>query len=182
MVGKKEEYWAYWDTCVSYLESGKVNEAVEYARQIAEKLQVSKTLINRIFAVNLSSYSSKINSYMEQCLSKARDEHAKALCLYYSLDNGWDSTIYICKDFTRKNTNWISNSKSWIDVGKARGFSGIYKKEAKSAFLVDERSTGICILLMLMTTIAFKEVVDKYKDVGLYMCITCTDSDFIQLL
>lgn len=119
---------------------------------------------------------------MKQCIQRARDEQAKALCLYYSMDNGWESTIYICKDFNRVNTTWISASRSWIDIGKARGFSGIYKKEAEAAFLANDISTGICILLMLRTTLAFKDVTDRYKDCGLHICITCTGSDFVQLV
>lgn len=181
MSNGTQKYWEYWRKCISYLEKGNQEKAVEYAKDIARQLGVSETLANGIFAVNLSSYSAKIDSHMKQCIQRAKDEQAKALCLYYSMDNGWDSTIYICKDFDRDDSSWITDSRSWVDIGKARGFSGIYKKEAKSAFLADDISTGICILLMLRTSIAFKSVADKYKDCGLQICITCTESDFIQV-
>lgn len=101
---------------------------------------------------------------MEVCIQRAKDEQVKAICLYYSMDNGWESTLYICKDFSKKESLWISAFRSWIDIGKVRGFSGIYKKEAKFAFLADDISSGICILLMVWTNIAFKNVADKYKD------------------
>lgn len=182
MSSETQKYWQYWEECIAYLESGDTTKACEYARAKAEQLNVPEALINRIFAVNLSSYSAKIDACMEECIQRAKGEGAKALCLYYSMDNGWESTMYICKDFRREKASWISASRSWIDIGKARGFSGIYKKEADSAFLVDDMSTGLCILLMLRTTLAFKDVTDKYKSCGMHLCITCTDSDFVQLV
>lgn len=181
MSNETQKYWQYWEQCIVHLESNNVTEATEYATAIAQQLKVPTTLISRIFKVNLSSYSAKIDSYMEKCVQRAKEEQAKALCLYYSMDSGWDSTMYICKDFSREKATWIA-SRSWIDIGKARGFSGIYKKEAQSAFLADDMSTGICILLMVRTALAFKDVTDKYKDCGLHICITCTESDFVQLV
>lgn len=181
MSNETQKYWQYWEQCIVHLESKDSSRAVAYATDIAEQLSVPAALISRIFAVNLSSYIAKIDSYMEQCIRRATEEQAKALCLYYSMDNGWDSTMYICKDFSREKATWIA-SRSWIEIGKARGFSGIYKKDAQAAFLADNMSTGICILLMLRTTLAFKEVADKYKDCGLHICITCTESDFVQLV
>lgn len=182
MSDESQKYWKYWKQCISYLESNDSEKAIEYAKDIAKRLKLPSTLINRIFAVNLSSYSNKINGYMDQCIQRARAEKAKALCLYYSMDNGWESTIYICKDFSREKGSWIGASRSWIDIGKARGFSGIYKNEAEAAFLADDISAGICILLMLRTTLAFKDVTEQYKDCGLHICITCTESDFVQLV
>lgn len=101
---------------------------------------------------------------MNTCIQQAKDEQVKALCLYYSMDCGWESTMYNCKNFCRGENTWISASRSWIDVCKARGFSGIYKKEVESAFLPNNISTGICISLMLKTPLAFKKVTNKYKD------------------
>lgn len=181
MRNETQKYWGYWSACISYLEKNSSEEAISYAKNIAGQLNVPETVVNRIFAVNLSSYSVKIDSYMEQCIQRAKNEQAKAVCLYYSMDNGWESTLYICKDFSREESSWIYASRNWMDIGKARGFSSIYKKEAKSAFLADDVSTGICILLMVRTTIAFKNVADKYKDCGLHLCITCTESDFVEL-
>lgn len=182
MSSETQKYWEYWSTCISYLERDSSEKAVSYAKKIAEQLKVPETLVNRIFAVNLSSYAVKIDRYLEPCIQRAKNERAKAICLYYSMDNGWESTLYICKDFSREESSWICASRSWMEIGKARGFSCIYKKEAKSTFLADDISTGICILLMVRTTIAFKNVADQYKDCGLHICITCTESDFVELI
>ncbi|MFC4805179.1 hypothetical protein [Filifactor villosus] len=174
-------YWKCWEECISYLEEKNKLEIIAFSKELAQKFGVSSELMEKIFAVDLKSYSKKIDHYMEQCIERAKKESARALCLYYDIENGWDSTIYICKEFTRDNNQWIS-SKIWIEIGKARGFSGIYKKEAHGAFFADDISTGICILLMVRTTLAFKEVVEKYKDCGLHIGITCTDSDFVKVL
>lgn len=112
MNNETENYWEYWRTCISYLEKSSSEEAIKYAKELARKLNVPEVLVSRIFAVNLSSYSAKISSSMEQCIQRAKDEQAKAVCLYYSMDNGWESTIYICKDFCRKESSWISASRS----------------------------------------------------------------------
>ncbi len=181
MNNAEQDYWAYWEKCISLFEKAGPEKAFEYAKDIAKRLHVPDALINRILAVNLSAYSAKIDGLMEECIRRAKDEKAKALCLYYDMDSGWESTMYICKDFSKKSNSWIGASRSWIDIDKARGLSGIYKKEADSAFLADDTSTGICILLMLKTALAFKVTADKYGDCGLHICITCTESDFIRL-
>lgn len=173
--------YKHWKSCVEKIENGDIDGAINYALETAQQLKVPKELVDRIFAVNLKSYEKKIDGLMIQCIQRAKDENAEALCLYYSLDNGWDSTMYICKGYTKNNSAWIGASRSWIEIGKARGFSGIYKKDAESAFFCDEISSGICILLMLRTTLAFYHVAINYKDCDLKLCITCTESDFVRV-
>lgn len=174
--------YKYWENCIALLEKGKIEDAMGYALDIALKLEVTKELIDKIMAVSLKGYEKKIEGKMNECIERAHAENAETLCLYYSLDNGWDSTIYICKDYTKENNDWISNSKSWVEIGKARGFSGIYKNDAEAAFFADKISSGICTLLMLRTTIAFYNVAQKFSDCGLKLCITATDSDFVRVL
>jgi len=176
------KYYHYWEECVKKLEAGEISEAICYASDIAKKLTVSDDLIEKIFSINLSSYEKKIDNNMLESIKRAKDTDSKALCLYYSLDNGFDSTIYICKDYTRENNSWIGVNGNWIDIGKARGFSGIYKKDAESAFFADDISSGICILLMLRITVAFYNVAIKYKDCGFKLCVTCTEDDFVTLV
>jgi hypothetical protein len=171
-----------WQICMAKIEDGNIEDAIDHARKIAPKLNVPQELIERIFAVNLKSACQKIDDKMEECIQRAKDENAKALCLWYSLDNGWDSTIYICKDYSHDNNQWITGTRSWINIGKIRGFSGFYKKEAESAFFADDISSGIVLLLMLRTTIAFYNIAQKYKNCGLKICISCTESDFVRVL
>ena len=176
------KYYKYWEHCVSKIEDNKITEAIDYARKKALELNVPTELVNKIFSVNLDSFEKKINSNMSECIERGKNENAKALCLYYSLDNGWDSTIYIDKEYSKINNHWIGTSGSFVEIGKARGFSGIYKKDAEAAFFADDISTGICILLMLRTTIAFYNVTINYKDCGFKLCITCTDGDFVTVV
>lgn len=175
-------YYKNWETCVEFIEKGEIKNAENFALTVASELTVPQDLINKIMAVNLKSYEKKIEGKMDECIQQANSKKAEALCLYYSLDNGWDSTIYICKNYSKENNQWISGSRDWIDIGKARGFSGIYKKDAESAFFADKISSGICILLMLRTTVAFYNVAQKFKNCGLKLCITATESDFVRVL
>ena len=174
--------YKFWETCMKMIEEGKVIESEKYGIEIAKKLGLGQELLDKIFSVNLKSYEKNIDSKMTECIERAKTENAEALCLYYSMDNGWDSTIYFCKNYTHKNSSWIGASRSWLDIGKARGFSGIYKKEAESAFFCDNISSAICLLLMLRTTIAFYNVAKNYKDCGLKLCITGTESDFVRVV
>ena len=175
------QYYDFWESCMTKIENNDIDGATNFAHETAIQLGVPKDLIEKIFSVNLKSYEKKIDEYMPQCVQRAKEEQAEALCLYYSLDNGWDSTMYICKGYTKKNSGWIGNSRSWVEIGKARGFSGIYKKEAEAAFFCDKISAGICMLLMLRTSIAFYNVASNYRNCGLKLCITCTESDFIRV-
>ncbi|RUT69197.1 hypothetical protein D0817_16950 [Flavobacterium cupreum] len=179
----KPNYYKYWETCVEFIEKGEIENAENFALNIASTLTVPKDLINKIITVNLKSYEKKIEEKMPDCIQRAKIENSDALCLYYSLDNGWDSIMYICKNYSKGTGDWISNDyTSIIDIGKARGFSGIFKKKAESAFFTDKISSGICILLMLRTTIAFYNVAKKFKDCGLKLCITATESDFVRVI
>lgn len=174
--------YKYWENCIALLEKGEIENATSYAHDIALKLEVPKELIDKIMAVNLKGYEKKIAGKMNECIERANTENAKALCLYYSLDNGWDSTMYICKDYTKENNDWISTSRSWVEIGKARGFSGIYKNDAEEAFFADKISSGICTLLMLRTAVALYNVAQNFSDCGLTICITATENDFVRVL
>lgn len=174
--------YKYWKNSIAFLEKGQIEDATNYALDITSKLEVPKEVIDKIMAVNLKGYEKKIESKMNECIELANTENAEALCLYYSLEDGWNSTMYICKDYTEENSYWISKSRSWVEVGKARGFSGIYKNDAGAAFFADKISSGICILLMLRTTIAFYNVAQKFSDCGLKLCITATESDFVRVV
>ena len=178
----KKEFYIYWEECVKKIHKNQIIEAEEYGLRIAKKLNVSTELVNKILSINLKSFEKIIDEKMNECIERAREEDGEALCLYYDLDNGWESTMYICKNYTDKNSHWISKSRSWVDIGKVRGFSGIYKKEAGSAFFIDNISSGICILVMLRTTLAFYNTVKKYNNLGLKFCITCTESDFVRVV
>lgn len=174
--------YKYWESCIAKIEANEIEKSINYGIEIAKKLKVPKELIAKIFSVNLKSFEKRIDSKMNESIKRAKLEDAKALCLYYSLDNGWDCTMYICKNYTKENSNWISESRSWVDLGRVRGFSGIYKKENESAFFADDLSSGIPILLMLRTTIAFYNVAKGYKNCGLKICITATEYDFVRVL
>ena len=175
-------YYKHWECCVDLIEKGQIENATNYALKIAPKLNVPQSLIDKIMSVNLKSYEKNIEAKMDECIERATSENAEVLCLYYSLDNGWDSTMYIDKNYTKESNYWLTKSRSWIDIGKARGFSGIYKKDAESAFFADKISSGICTLLMLRTTIAFYNVAQKFSNCGLKFCITATESDFVRVV
>lgn len=110
------------------IETGRVAEVEKYAKEIALELGLTQQLIDRIFTVNLKCFEKKIDDVIGNVILRAQAEHAKALCLYYDIDNSWDSTIYICKNYCQEDNTWITDSRSWVDIGKIRRFSGIYKK------------------------------------------------------
>jgi len=127
------------------IESGDIEGATTFALETAIQLDVPKDLIDKIFSVNLKSYEKKIDEYMPQCIQRAKEENAEALCLYYSLDNGWDSTMYICKGYTKENSGWIGASRSWIvgglelqevglKLGKREAFPVSIKKKQSQRF------------------------------------------------
>lgn len=58
-----QKYWEYWNTYISFLEKDSPKRAINYAKEAARQLSVPESLVRRIFKVNLSSYSVKIDSY-----------------------------------------------------------------------------------------------------------------------
>jgi hypothetical protein len=176
-----QNYYKYWEQCLAKIEAQQAKEAEEFALQIAKDLKIPQKLIDKIYAVNLKNYQKKIDEKLKEAISSIGPA-TKAICLYYSIDNSWESTLYICDDYSDENINWVGKSRKWIDAGLLRKFSAIYKKDAESAFFCDNLSSGILILLMFRTTKAFAEIAGSYKNCGVKLCITCTESDVVKII
>lgn len=175
-------YYNYLNTFQKYIEKGNFAEAEKYAINVANQLKLNPDLIKKIIAVSLSSYQQRLEQYLPICLERAKVEQAKAICLYYDLDNGWDSTFFISQHYHPTNSDWISMSRSWINIGRVRGLNKFYRHEAQYAFFADEISTAICLLVISKTTMVFWHALEKFRDSEVKICITCTDSDFIRLV
>lgn len=90
--------------------------------------------MEKIFAVDLKSYSKKIDSYMEQCIERAKKESARDLCLYYDIDNGWDSTYMCAKSLIAIIINGF-RPKVGLELEKRGVFREFIKKRHTAHFL-----------------------------------------------
>ncbi|SES79535.1 hypothetical protein [Thorsellia anophelis] len=179
-------YYNYWSKCKELIESGNIAQAQEYVMDTAIALKLDNTLIDKILSVPLKKYQHTLEHYIPICIERAQAEQAKAICLFYDVDNGWDSTFYFCQEYHPVNHDWIAMSRSWINIGRARGLNGFYRKQAESAFFCDEISTAVCLLVMFKTTITFWHAIEKYLDQcqnkDIKLCITCSDDDSVRLI
>lgn len=165
------EYYKYWEECSSMIENGQIEEAKTYIVNAAKKLGVSDEIINKIFAVNLKRYENKLKKDFDEVLKQVTED-TQAICLYYSVDNSWEGTYYICNTYDDNDINWFASSREWIDTARMRKFGEIFERDAESAFFSDPESSGILSLLMYRTTVTFSNVIKQYKDLALKVGIS----------
>lgn len=174
------DYYKYWEECSSMLENGQIDEAKTYIVGEAKKLGVSDELIDKIFAVNLKRYENKLKKDFDELLKQVT-ENTQAVCLYYSVDNSWGGTYYICNTYDDNDINWFASSREWIDTARMRKFGEIFERDAESAFFSDPEGSGILSLLMYRTTVVFSNVIRQYKDLALKIGISCDEDSFVKI-
>ncbi len=104
------EYYKYWEECSSMIENGQIEEAQTYIVNAAKQLGVSDEIINKIFAVNLKRYENKLKKDFDEVLKQVTED-TQAICLYYSVDNSWEGTYYICNTYDDNDINWFASSR-----------------------------------------------------------------------
>ena len=174
------EYYKYWEECSSMIENGQIEEAKTYIVNAAKKLGVSDEIINKIFAVNLKRYENKLKKDFDEVLKQVTED-TQAICLYYSVDNSWEGTYYICNTYDDNDINWFASSREWIDTARMRKFGEIFERDAESAFFPDPESSGILSLLMYRTAVTFSNVIKQYKDLALKVGISCDEDSFVKI-
>ena len=173
-------YYKYWEECSSMIEKGQIDEAKTYIVGEAKKLGVSDGVIDKIFAVNLKRYENKLKRDFDKVLKQVT-ENTQAICLYYSVDNSWEGTYYICGTYDDNDIEWFASSREWIDTARMRKFGEIFERDAESAFFSDPEGSGILSLLMYRTAIAFSNVIRQYKDLALKVGISCDEDRFVKI-
>lgn len=174
------DYYKYWEECSSMIENGQIDEAKTYIVGGAKKLGVSDEIIDKIFAVNLKRYENKLKKDFDEVLKQVT-ENTQAICLYYSVDNSWEGTYYICNTYDDNDINWFGSSRKWIDTARMRKFGDIFEREAESSFFSNPEGSGILSLLMYRTTVAFSNVIRQYKDLAFKIGISCDEDSFVKI-
>lgn len=173
-------YYKCWEKCSSIIEDGQIDKAEAYILGEAKKMGVSDEVTNKIFAVNLKRYENKLKKDFDEVLKHVTDD-IQAICLYYSVDDSWSGTYYLCNTYNDNDIEWFGNSRNWFDTGRMRKFGEIFERDAESAFFCDPVGSGILSLLMYRTTIAFVNVISQYKDLRLNIGISCDENSFVKI-
>lgn len=162
------------------IEKGRMDEAGAYVVGAAKKLGVSDGVIEKIFAVDLKRYENRLKRDFDELLTRATGS-TRAVCLYYSVDNGWEGTYYLCDTYDDDGIAWFASSREWIDTARMRKFGEIFERDAESAFFSDPEGSGILSLLMYRTTVAFSNVIGQYGDLALKVGISCDENSFVKI-
>lgn len=81
----------------------------------------------------MKRYENKLKKDFDEVLKQVTED-TQAICLYYSVDNSWEGTYYICNTYDDNDINWFASSREWIDTARMRKFGEIFERDAESAF------------------------------------------------
>ena len=175
-------YFDYLTRLSLLVSSGDIEGAHAYALRQAHEFNVPEEIIEKIAGYDTKTYRKKLDTGMKECLARLQEHAAKALYVYYDVDNGWNTCIYLCDTYEDTDPDcWFGRSRKWVDVGGLRKFASIYKHDAESAFFCDGLSTGIGLLLIVHTLRAIRDVVLPYEDRCPIVCAWCADDIYAKL-
>ena len=108
----------------------------------------------------------------------AQKQKAPAIYFEYDLDNNWDSTFFICKEYSALEDNdddWASNWNEDLQGPRLKEFANIYEIDG---FDINETAVGSTIYLIARTVISYAKAYQVLSDESsLAVCIAFHDQD-----
>lgn len=106
----------------------------------------------------------------------ADQNSAAALYFEYDMDNDWQSSFFICNDYTmlsEEDDDWASD---WISSVKGPDLKEFAKIYAENGFDYNEEAIGITLYLIIKTVILFGKVAESIE-INIPICIGFHDQD-----
>ncbi|KAI9134035.1 hypothetical protein [Acaryochloris sp. CCMEE 5410] len=133
--------------------------------------------------IDLSPYRDAISSSFALALSEAPKQPCAAIYLEYDLDNGWDSTFFICPQYhplEAKDDDWACYFEHSIDAASQDDFASIYAQT--DHFCNTNEATAITLYLIARTTEVINTVIHDHELPSVHICIGFHDQDPIHRL
>ncbi|MFB8427074.1 hypothetical protein ACFC4S_34595 [Priestia megaterium] len=130
----------------------------------------------RIHNINLDTFQMKVKISLEEAVHIVNEQSAKAIYFEYDMDNGWESTFFICNGYSsliEEDDDWASDWIDEIEGPSNKEFAQIYQE---NGFDATEKARVITIFLIVRTLVAFTKAVKNIK-VDIPLCIGFHDQD-----
>lgn len=158
-----------WDAFESHYQSLCASADSEMARCIA--------------GTDLSYYNDRQFDAYCKALKKARSVEARAIYFEYDLDNDWQSSFYICKEYAEleaADDDWACRWVSQVRGSCIPAFTKIYSRTDK--FGQTPLAIAITLFLIARTTAALRATVARKSPGTIRICLGFHDQDPIHRL
>ncbi|MBL0386462.1 hypothetical protein JJB07_07360 [Tumebacillus sp. ITR2] len=138
-------------------------------------LQALERLMNldeRTREVSLSLYQEQLEKGLKKALQLAKRTFSQAVYFEYDLDNGWDSSFFVCKNYNPPE----AEDEDWACPGPGtRDFAGPSLPEF--AELYTEFETPTTVSLIAATVLAYIRACRNVQSDDIHLCIAFHDQD-----
>lgn len=135
---------------------------------------VGKEQAKRIQNINLDLFQSKLKDAFSTSLHIANQNSAEAIYFEYNMDNDWNSTFFICDEYTKLSEgddDWASEWISEVEGPDLKEFAQIY---TENGFDNNEKALGTTLYLIARTVVTFKKIIET---IHIQICIGFHDQD-----
>lgn len=133
---------------------------------------------NSIKRVDLNEYVNELKTGLEQSLKIAQEQTARAIYFEYDLDNNWDSSFFICDEYSPledEDDDWASDWNENLEGSSLEEFADIYQLDG---FDSNEAAIGSIIYLVARTVISYAKAYQILSDESsIAVCIAFHDQD-----
>ncbi|MBI1271812.1 hypothetical protein GC174_15415 [bacterium] len=130
----------------------------------------------KVSNLDFSSYMEGLEEALSEAVSLAKSVNAKAIHFEYNLDNDWESTFYVCSDYSpesEEDDDWASDYEDAISGPSFPQACAIYQAKG---FDTSEEACGVTLYLIARTLSAFGEILEKFP-LDIAICAGFQDQD-----
>ncbi|EJR57562.1 hypothetical protein IIM_00169 [Bacillus cereus VD107] len=135
---------------------------------------VGKEQAKRIQNINLDLFQSKLKDAFSTSLHIANQNSAEAIYFEYDMDNDWNSTFFICDEYTKlseEDDDWASDWISEVEGPNLKEFAQIY---TENGFDNNDKALSTTLYLIARTVVTFKKIITT---IHIPICIGFHDQD-----
>ena len=159
----------------TFVKDGDWAALEEEYEALARKLAGDKCA-QSVSDLDFSSYIEGLEEALSEAVSLAKSVNAKAIHFEYDLDNDWESTFYVCSDYSpesEEDDDWASDYEDDISGPTFPQASDIYRE---NGFDTSEAACGVTLYLIARTLSAFGEILEEFP-LDIAICAGFQDQD-----
>jgi hypothetical protein len=151
--------------------------------EVVARRLASDVRADNIRTVDLTAYEAALSKHLRQAYQAARAATAAAIYFEYDLDNGWDSTFFICGAYRPEaaaDDDWACDWESDFPGPSLDSFAALYAQNR--GFAESPFATGSSLFLVARTVASFGRAALQAGTPPCVLCIGFHDQSPIQRL
>lgn len=135
-------------------------------------------LVKAIQFVSLKDYQQSLQDLLTQGLTTAHSASAKAIYFEYDLDNNWNSTLFICENYSPLEEDDDEWACEWIDEINGPSLESFGKLYESHGFDDTNEAIGSTLYLVVRTVLAYMRAYHEVNASAIMnVCIGFHDQD-----